>query len=211
MITQDIVAPLRKKGLSEKSRISLTRWIILAIGLYVLYWGLFYEGEDDIWDYMAVSGAIYFNGAIAVLVGGIYWKKASSTGAFVALLAGFTAIFGLGPVQQLIGLQTRNAGRILGIETHRATGRAHFRVARLRGHGRVFPAVSGSQERNRKGENRMNWVLIWKIVFLFVLSAFAVMAVLTTFLGAKDIRSLFRDLNKQNDSRGDDDEEEKSE
>ncbi|MDF1814438.1 MAG: sodium:solute symporter family protein [Verrucomicrobiales bacterium] len=105
VITQDVVAPLRKNGLSEKARVKLTRWIILCIGLYVLYWGLFYKGKDDIWDYMAVSGAIYFNGALAVLVAGIYWKKASSAGAFAALLAGFTAIFGLGPVQQLVGLQ----------------------------------------------------------------------------------------------------------
>lgn len=100
VITQDIVAPLRKKGLSEKARINLTRWTILGIGLFVLYWGLFYEGKDDIWDYMAITGAIYFNGAIAVLGAGIYWKRASKTGAFAALLAGFTAIFGLGPVQE---------------------------------------------------------------------------------------------------------------
>lgn len=107
VITQDIVAPLRgKRGLSEAARVRLTRLIIFALGGYVLYWGLFYEGSDDIWDYMAVTGAIYFNGAIAVLVGGIYWKRASRAGAMAALLAGCTAVFGLGPVQQLVGLQT---------------------------------------------------------------------------------------------------------
>lgn len=110
VITQDVVAPLRKNGLSEAARIRLTRIVVVLIGGYVLYWGLFYKGQDDIWDYMAVSGAIYFNGAIAVLVGGIYWKGASTAGAMAALLAGFTAIFGLGPVQQMVGLQYRDPG-----------------------------------------------------------------------------------------------------
>lgn len=99
VITQDIVAPLRKKPLSNRGRLSLTRWLIVAIGLYILYWGIVYQGEDDIWDYMAVSGAIYFSGAFALLVGGLYWKKASSVGALLALLAGLTALLGLDVVR----------------------------------------------------------------------------------------------------------------
>ncbi len=42
----------------------------------------------------------------------------------------------------------------------------------------------------------MSWILFWKIVFIGVLSAFAVMTVLTIFLGAKDVRSLLRDLRR---------------
>ncbi|RKX35163.1 MAG: hypothetical protein DRP71_04625 [Verrucomicrobia bacterium] len=110
VITQDIIAPLRKKPLSGAGRVRLTRIIIIIIGAYVLYWGLFYQGKDDIWDYMAVSGAIFFTGALAVLIGGLYWKRASSTGAFAALLTGLTALFGLGPVQQLVGLQYQSPG-----------------------------------------------------------------------------------------------------
>jgi SSS family solute:Na+ symporter len=88
----------------------------------VLYWGLIYEGKDDIWDYMAVSGAVYFTGAIAVLACGLYWKRASSTGAVAALLCGGTAIFGLGPVQQLVGLQTRDGAGDTGEWVQRLTG-----------------------------------------------------------------------------------------
>jgi SSS family solute:Na+ symporter len=104
VITQDVIAPLRKKPLSEQARVKLTRMIILAIGVYVFIWGLTYKGGDDIWDYMAISGAIYFNGALAVLVGGLYWKRASTAGAFSALIAGSTAIFGLGPIREAMSL-----------------------------------------------------------------------------------------------------------
>ena len=109
VITQDIVAPLMKDKLSVRGRIWLTRVLIVLIGVYVLYWGLWYEGSDDIWDYMAVTGAIYFTGAFALLAGGLYWKRASSAGAVAALICGFSAILGLGPVQKLLGIDIPGA------------------------------------------------------------------------------------------------------
>jgi SSS family solute:Na+ symporter len=102
VITQDIIAPLFKERLDNPTRIKITRILIVLIGLYILYWGLFYTGEEDIWDYMAVTGAIYFTGAFSLLGGGLYWHRASSTGAVLALLVGVTAVFGLGPVQNYV-------------------------------------------------------------------------------------------------------------
>lgn len=112
VITQDIIAPLSKKNLSEKQRLFWTRISIIGIGIYIWYWGLFYEGSDDIWDYMAITGAIYFTGAFALLVGGLYWKQASQAGAFAALLAGLTALLGLGPIKQLVGLSSFTGAQI---------------------------------------------------------------------------------------------------
>ena len=102
VITQDIIAPLFKGRLDNPTRVRITRILIVLIGLYILYWGLVYTGEDDIWDYMAVTGAIYFTGAFSLLVGGLYWKRASSKGAVLGLLAGCTAVLGLDRVQQEI-------------------------------------------------------------------------------------------------------------
>lgn len=112
VLTQDVVAPLYENDdhkLSPRARILLTRVFIVLIGLYVLYWGIIYRGDDDIWDYMAVTGAIYFSGAFAVLLGGLYWKRASSTGAFLALVAGVFALAGLGPVQAILGIDVDSA------------------------------------------------------------------------------------------------------
>jgi SSS family solute:Na+ symporter len=109
VITQDIVAPMMGKKLSTKARIQLTRIFIVLIGLYILYWGLIYEGSDDIWDYMSVTGAVYFTGAFSLLLGGLYWKRASSTGAFLALLSGLTALLGLDPIQRMVGMKVVDA------------------------------------------------------------------------------------------------------
>jgi len=105
VITQDIVAPLRSKNMTTKGRVKLTRIVIVLIGGYVLYWGMLYEGGEDIWDYMAVSGGIFFTGAFAVLVLGIYWKGASTFGALLGLLSGFLMLLGLDPVQRKVGLK----------------------------------------------------------------------------------------------------------
>lgn len=107
VITQDVIAPIGEslgRPLRPRTRITLTRLLIVVIGVYVLYWGLIYRGKDDIWDYMGVTGAIYFSGAFALLLCGLYWRRASSTGAFLALLSGLIAILGLGPVQNALGV-----------------------------------------------------------------------------------------------------------
>ncbi|MBC8354666.1 MAG: sodium:solute symporter family protein [Planctomycetes bacterium] len=100
VIVQDVIAPLSPKPLGTKTRVLFTRISIVVIGIYIWMWGLFYNGGDDIWDYMAITGAIYFTGAFALLAGGLYWKRASSTGAFCALIAGCSAIVGLGPIRE---------------------------------------------------------------------------------------------------------------
>ena len=51
---------------------------------------------------MAVSGSIYFTGAFAILLGGLYWKRATTPGAFAAMAVGAIAVIGLKPVQKLL-------------------------------------------------------------------------------------------------------------
>ena len=46
----------------------------------------------------------------------------------------------------------------------------------------------------------MSWILLWKIMFISVMAAFAVMACLVTFFGARDIKKLLKALDK--DSKG---------
>ena len=102
VIVQDVIAPLSPKPLGTASRVFFTRISIVVIGIYIWLWGLFYDGRDDIWDYMAITGAIYFTGAFALLAGGLYWKRASSAGAFCALIAGCSAIIGLAPIRDRV-------------------------------------------------------------------------------------------------------------
>jgi SSS family solute:Na+ symporter len=92
VITRDVVAPLKQRALTDKEQIRLTRIIILLIGGFLLVWGVWYELPDSVWNYMAVTGSVWLCGAVVVLVGGLYWRRASSTGAMAALLGGLLSV-----------------------------------------------------------------------------------------------------------------------
>ena len=92
IITRDVVAPLRQRELTDRQQIRLTRIIIVCIGIFLLVWGVWYELPDSVWNYMAVTGSVWLCGAITVLVGGMYWKRASSAGAMAALLGGLISV-----------------------------------------------------------------------------------------------------------------------
>ena len=81
-------------------RLLSTRICIVTIGLFLLFWGLWFEAPVSLWNYMAVTGTIYLAGAFTVVGAGLYWKKASRTGARIALFAGLLAILGIGPWTQ---------------------------------------------------------------------------------------------------------------
>ena len=104
VLTHDVVAPATNERLTTRHRLTLSRIFILLIGLFLLVWGLWYDLGQDLWDYMAVSGAIYFTGAFTLLLAGLYWKRASTVGAYLALIAGIGAVAGLGPVNKALGL-----------------------------------------------------------------------------------------------------------
>jgi len=50
----------------------------------------------------------------------------------------------------------------------------------------------------------MTWILFWKIVLVFALTVFAVMAVFVTVLGARDIKKLLTALRHLEDDSAED-------
>jgi SSS family solute:Na+ symporter len=78
--------------------------MVFVVGVFLLAWSIWYPMDQDMLDYLAVSAAIFFTGAFALLVLGLYWRGASTVGAYGALLAGLLAIFGLTPVRKLLRL-----------------------------------------------------------------------------------------------------------
>lgn len=107
VLTEDVVQPSLGRRLSESSRIRLTRILLVLIAAFLLLWSMWFPLGQDLWDYMAVTGAIYFIGAFVVLTAGIYWPRASRLGAELALLCGLGAVAGLTPVQKALGVAWR--------------------------------------------------------------------------------------------------------
>jgi len=95
VIVRDVMNPIRKQPMSDRAQIIWTRWIIVGIGAFLVFWGIWQEIPDSVWNYMAVTGTIYLSGAGVVIVGGMYWRRASCVGAWGALLGGLVAVSGL--------------------------------------------------------------------------------------------------------------------
>lgn len=109
IIARDILGPLTGRHDDAPFQMRATRIAIVAIATYEIYWGLIYQGGEDIWDYLAVSGSIYFCSGIVLLAGGAYWPRATRRGALAALILGFSALAGLGPLKAALGLQDVSA------------------------------------------------------------------------------------------------------
>ena len=102
VLSNDVLKPIMGPSLTDKGAVLATRVFVVLIGLCILMISFVFPLREDLWDYMAVTGAIYFTGAFAVLAGGLYWKRASRAGAICALFAGGTAVLGLGAVQHVL-------------------------------------------------------------------------------------------------------------
>ncbi|HLF34373.1 MAG TPA: sodium:solute symporter family protein [Cyclobacteriaceae bacterium] len=87
ILVQDVIAPAVPAISSDKRRTFAIRADILLIGLFMYFWGLYYEFSDTVFRYITLTGSLAYAGMLTGLVGGIYWKRASTGGAYMAFIA----------------------------------------------------------------------------------------------------------------------------
>jgi SSS family solute:Na+ symporter len=94
--------PLRKTPLSQVQHIRLLRWSIAGVAIFAFLFSLFFKQTDAISLFFGVTGAIFGGGAGAVIIGGLYWRRGTTVGAWAAMLTGaVTPIAGMS-VQQMV-------------------------------------------------------------------------------------------------------------
>ncbi len=81
VIYNDILAPFRKGTWSEKRGLFWNRTIVALIGLFLLFYGLWYPLKGDVWTYLGITGTIYLASISVILIASCYWKRANSWGA----------------------------------------------------------------------------------------------------------------------------------
>ncbi len=96
MFVQDVVLPFRKKPFSPKQHMLLLRISIVFVAVFIFFFSLLSQQKELIFMFFAITGAIYIGGAGSLIIGGLYWKRGSTGGAWVALSIGcVTAIGGM--------------------------------------------------------------------------------------------------------------------
>lgn len=86
VIYNDIMAPFRKVPWSEKKGLFINRTIVALIGVFLLFYGLWYPLEGDVWTYLGITGTIYLASISVLLIASCYWPKANSWGAFASIV-----------------------------------------------------------------------------------------------------------------------------
>lgn len=86
VIYNDIMAPFRKAPWSEKKGLFVNRTIVALIGVFLLFYGLWYPLEGDVWAYLGITGTIYLASISVLLISCCYWKGANSWGAFASIV-----------------------------------------------------------------------------------------------------------------------------
>jgi SSS family solute:Na+ symporter len=88
VISQDIILPLRSKPLSQNSQVILNRVVNVFVSLFVLFWGVWYVLPGPVYFYLNITATLFLAGAFSAFIGGLFWSRASTFGAYCALTGG---------------------------------------------------------------------------------------------------------------------------
>jgi solute:Na+ symporter, SSS family len=86
---QDVVQPLRGgKPLDPKRHIALLRWAMVGVAVWALCFSLIFSQVQAISLWWMVTMAVYMSGAGSVVIGGLYWRRGTTAGAWSAMITG---------------------------------------------------------------------------------------------------------------------------
>jgi len=97
VIYNDLIGPCLRRPMSPRAKLFTVRTLVLVIGVFLLFYGLWYEIPGNAWDYLAVTGNIYLASVFTLLVGALYWRGSNSWGAIAAIVLG-----AVGPITFLV-------------------------------------------------------------------------------------------------------------
>ena len=87
---QDVVLPFRKKPLGARAHLWLLRGSILGVAIFAFIFSFNYTPNQYVAMFLALTGAIFVGGAGSAIIGGLYWRRGTTAGAWAAMVAGMT-------------------------------------------------------------------------------------------------------------------------
>jgi len=105
IFVQDVLVPLRKKPFTPEMHIRVLRCLIVFVAVFAFIFGSLFRQTEYIFMWWSVTQAIYIGGAGAAIIGGLYWKKGTSAGAWAGMITGSTLSVGGIIARQIYGDQ----------------------------------------------------------------------------------------------------------
>ena len=85
---QDVILPFRKKPFDKDDHIKALRYAIFGVAIFIFLFSLLFDQNQEIALYFAVTFAIFAGGVGAVIIGGLYWDRGTTEGAWAAMIVG---------------------------------------------------------------------------------------------------------------------------
>ncbi len=94
IFVQDVILPLRRKPFTPRQHLWVLRASIFGVALFIFFFSLLFRQTQYIIMFLAISGAVFFGGAGSAIIGGLYWKRGTTAGAWGAMITGMTLSLG---------------------------------------------------------------------------------------------------------------------
>jgi len=94
IFVQDVIMPFRKKPFTPKQHLKILRLSIFGVAVFIFFFSLIFQQSQYILLFFAITGAIFAGGSGAVIIGGLYWKRGTSTAAWAAMITGSSIAVG---------------------------------------------------------------------------------------------------------------------
>jgi SSS family solute:Na+ symporter len=88
LFVQDVILPYRKRLPTPTEHIFLLRLAMFGVAVFAFLFGVLVPPSDYIQMWFAITQGVFTTGAGAVIIGGLYWKKGTTAGAWAALMVG---------------------------------------------------------------------------------------------------------------------------
>ena len=84
ILLQDAIGPRLKRQLTAAQRVRGVQCGVVLIGIFIYAWAALYHLPETVFRYITLTGSLSYAATMTVLVGGMFWKRASAGGAYWA-------------------------------------------------------------------------------------------------------------------------------
>lgn len=84
ILLQDAIGPRLKRQLTAAQRVRGVQAGVVLIGVFIYAWAALYHLPETVFRYITLTGSLSYAATMTVLVGGMWWKRASAAGAYWA-------------------------------------------------------------------------------------------------------------------------------
>lgn len=101
ILVQDVIMPFRDKPFDKETHLRVLRYAIMGVALFIFLFSLLFQQNQKIALFFAITAAIFAGGSGAVIIGGLYWNRGTTSAAWSAMIVGACISVGGVLVKQL--------------------------------------------------------------------------------------------------------------